>query len=73
MEAIFNELYKKYHHQLFNFLFYSLNSVVPTKGYFQTLRMQAEKMMPKVNYFTSIPPKYISNYSNLEDQLIIQT
>ncbi|MBY0147262.1 IseA DL-endopeptidase inhibitor family protein [Neobacillus niacini] len=50
----------------------SLNSVVPTKGYFQTLRMQAEKMMPKVNYFTSIPPKYISNYSNLEDQLIIQ-
>ncbi|MBY0147259.1 RNA polymerase sigma factor SigX [Neobacillus niacini] len=26
MEAIFNELYKKYHHQLFNFLFYMVQS-----------------------------------------------
>lgn len=50
----------------------SLNSVVPTKGYFQTLRMQAEKMVPKVNFITSNPPKYISKYSSLEDELIIQ-
>jgi RNA polymerase sigma-70 factor, ECF subfamily len=26
VEAIFNELYKKYHHQLFNFLFYMVQS-----------------------------------------------
>ncbi|TDL74408.1 sigma-70 family RNA polymerase sigma factor [Rhodococcus qingshengii] len=26
MEAIFNELYKKYHHELFNFLFYMVQS-----------------------------------------------
>jgi RNA polymerase sigma-70 factor, ECF subfamily len=26
MEAIFNDLYKKYHHQLFNFLFYMVRS-----------------------------------------------
>jgi RNA polymerase sigma-70 factor, ECF subfamily len=26
MEAIFNELYNKYHHQLFNFLFYMVQS-----------------------------------------------
>jgi RNA polymerase sigma-70 factor, ECF subfamily len=26
MEAIFNELYKKYHHQIFNFLFYMVQS-----------------------------------------------
>jgi RNA polymerase sigma-70 factor, ECF subfamily len=26
MEAIFNDLYKKYHHQLFNFLFYMVQS-----------------------------------------------
>lgn len=50
----------------------SLKSVVPTEGYFQTLRMQAEKMMPKVNIITTIPPKYISKYSSIEDELIVQ-
>ncbi|MDM5327273.1 DL-endopeptidase inhibitor IseA family protein [Neobacillus sp. CF12] len=50
----------------------SLNSVVPTKGYFQTFRMQAEKMMPKVNFVTNITPKYINKYSNLEDELMLK-
>mgnify|MGYP003574976134 CR=1 FL=1 len=50
----------------------SLNSVVPTKGYFQNLRMQAKKIIPKVNFVTNITPKYISKYSNLEDELMLK-
>lgn len=50
----------------------SLKSVVPTKGYFQQLRTQAEKLMPKVSYPSVITRKDLSTYSSLEDELIIQ-
>lgn len=50
----------------------SLNSVVPTKGYFQQLRIQAEKLIPKETFFCVINRKDTSKYSSLEDEVIIQ-
>ncbi|PAE34741.1 hypothetical protein [Bacillus sp. 7884-1] len=50
----------------------SLNSVVPTKGYFQQLRIQAEKMLPKERFSSVISRKDTSKYRSIEEELIIQ-
>lgn len=50
----------------------NLKSVVPTKGYFQQLRMQAEKMLPKESFPTVISKNDISRYRSIEEELAIQ-
>lgn len=48
----------------------SLKSVVPTKGYFQSLRIQAEKLLPKPKFNTTSVAT--SKYNSLENELIIK-
>lgn len=43
MEAIFNELYKKYHHQLYNFLFYMVQSKEQTEDLVQEVYIRVLK------------------------------
>ncbi|MCM3690590.1 IseA DL-endopeptidase inhibitor family protein [Neobacillus niacini] len=50
----------------------SLKSVVPTKGYFQQLRIQAEKMLPKERFPRVITRKDTRKYWSIEEVLVIQ-
>jgi hypothetical protein len=54
----------------------SLKSVVPTKGYFQQLKIQVEKMYPEIKnppmLTSKSPTPVLTNYSSLEDELVLQ-